>query len=303
MLVMTGAATAQDYPSKPIRIVTSEFGSATDLTARLLGSVMSSSLGRQVVVENRGFIAIEVVAKANADGYTVLCYGPPLWLAPLMRSVSYDVFKDFAPVTMAVTTPNVLVVHPALPVKSVGDLIALAKARPGELNYGSGSPGSSTHMAAELFKHMAGVDIVRVSYRGTGPAMNGLMSAQVQVMFPNAGAATPHVKSGRVRALAVSSAHRSALVPALPTIAESGVPGYESSVPLSFVVPAGTPRPIVEKLNREMVGALHDTEVKAKLFNSGVEVVASTPDELVAMVKADMTRMGKVIREAGIRDE
>src|SRR4029079_10539224 len=150
MLVMTGAATAQDYPSKPIRIVTSEFGSATDLTARLLGSVMSSSLGRQVVVENRGFIAIEVVAKANADGYTVLCYGPPLWLAPLMRSVSYDLFKDFAPVTMAVTTPNVLVVHPALPVKSVGDLIALAKARPGELNYGSGSPGSSTHMAAEL---------------------------------------------------------------------------------------------------------------------------------------------------------
>jgi len=303
MFLTAGTAGAQEYPSKPIRIITSEFGSATDLTARLLGTVMTGTLGRQVVVENRGFIAIETVAKSNRDGYTILCYGPPLWLAPLMRPVGYDLFKDFAPITMAVTTPNVLVVLPVLPVKSVSDLLALARSRPGELNYGSGSPGSSTHMAAELFKHMAGVDIVRVSYRGTGPALNGLMSAQVQIMFPNAGAVTPHVKSGRVRALAVASAQRSALVPDLPTIAESGVPGYESTVPLTFVAPAGTPRAIVQKLNQEMVSALHRSEIQTKLFSTGVEVVASTPQALVAFVKADIARMGKVIKEAGIRDQ
>lgn len=297
-------ASGQNYPSKPIRIVTAAPGSGNDFAARLMAPGLTGSLGQPVIVDNRGIIAIETVAKAPPDGYTLLFYGTVLWLAPFLRdNVSYDPVLDFSPVTWATNSPNILVVHPSLPVKSVRELIALAKARPGELNYGSGSAGSTSHLAAELFRAMAGVNIVRISYKGAAPALNDVIAGQVHLIFPSASSVMPHVKSGRLRALAVASAGPSALAPDLPTVAASGLPGYESASILGIFAPAGTPATIINRLNHEIERALNRTEVKQRLFNSGAEVVASSPERLAATVKSEMARLGKVIRDAGIRGE
>ncbi len=305
MPAVTGGVRAQDFPSKTIRIVATAPGGFSDVSSRLIAQALSASFGRPVIVENRGgtTVAIETVVKASPDGYSLLLYGSGIWLLPFMRDkLSYDPIRDLAPVTLTTRSPNIVVVHPSVPANSVAELIALAKARPGQLNYGSGTPGSTPHLAGELFKSMAGVDIVRINYTGAAPALNGLMSAQVQLMFA-AAAALPHVKAGRLRGLAVTSAEPSALVPGLPTVAASGVPGYESVAIFGVFAPARTPEAVIKRLNQEIVLNLNHPDMKQKFFNAGAEVTASTPAQLMATVKSEMARMGKVIRDAGIRDE
>ena len=302
MVSGAGVVSGQNYPNKPIRIVTSEPGGGNDIVARLVAEGLTASLGQRVIVDNRGIIAAEIAAKATPDGYTLLIYGSNIWLMQYLRdNLPWDPLRDFAPITVAVDLPNILVVHPSLPVKSVKELVELAKAKPGELNYAAGTIGVSPHLAAELFKALAGVNIVRVPYKGGGPALNGLIGGEVHLMFPNAGSVMPHIKSGRVRALAVSTAQPSALAPGLPTVAEA-VPGYETGAVICVFAPARTPAAIVDLLNREIVRVLNGAVVKERLFNSGSEVVANSPREFAAFIKSDMARMGKVIRDAGIHE-
>ncbi len=303
-----GLASAQTFPSRPIRMVTAEAGGGSDLVSRVLAQALVGVWGQQVVVDNRGTaggaIAAEIVARAPQDGYTLLHYGSNIWLLPFLRkNLPYDPVRDLAPVTLTARAPNLIVVHPAQPIKSVGDLIALAKAKPGGLGYASGGTGSTPHLAAELFKTMAGVDIVRIPYRGGGPALNDLLGGQVPMMFPVAAAVMPHVKSGRLRALAVTSAQPTELAPGLPTVAASGVPGYESVSIQGLFAPAGTSAALVNTLNRQVVQLLHTANLRERFFNMGIESVGSTPEAFAATVKSEMARLGKVIRDAGIRDE
>ncbi len=246
-----GVASGQHYPNKPVRMVTAEVGAAGDFVARLVAPGLSDSLGQQVIVENRGgsgVIPIGIVAKALPDGYTLLVFGSTLWLLPFIQDVPYNPVRDFSPITLAVTTPLLLVVHPSLPVKSIAELIAWAKAKPGELNYASGISGSATHLPAELFKAMAGVNIVRIAYKGGAPALSALIGGEVQVMFATASGAGPHVNSGRLRALAVTSAQPSALFPDLPTVAAAGLPGYDAASIMCIFAPAKTPAALIDRL-------------------------------------------------------
>ena len=299
-----GVVWSQDYPNKPIRILTAEPGGGPNLISRTIAPGMTSSLGQQVIVDNRGLIAIETAAKSAPDGYTLLVYGSSIWLMPFLRdNVPFDPLRDFSPITLAVSAPNVLVVTPSLPVKSVRELVALARARPGELNYGTSSPGATSSLAAELFKGMAKVNIVRINYKGTGQALTAAISGEVQLMIPTAGGVAPHLKSGKLRGLAVTSAQPSPLLPGLPTVSASGLPGYESVAVYGVFAPGNTPTAIVNRLNQEIVRTLKDAEVKQRFLNVGVEVVASSPDVMTATMKSEMVRMGKVIKDAGIRGE
>jgi len=302
------AASGQDYPRKPIRLVTAEPGGGNDFAARLIVQGLGGSLGQPMIVDNRGgaggIIAADIVAKAQPDGYTLLLYANNIWIIPLLRSnTPFDVIRDFAPITWAAKSPNTVVVHPALPVKSVEDLIAHARARPGELNYGSGGSGSSTHLAVELLKSMAGVNIVRVPFRGNAPALNALFAGEVHLMIATAGTVAPHLKSGRLRALAVTSAQPSPLAPGLPTVAASGLPGYESIQIYGVFAPSRTSSAIVKRLHDEIVRVLGRADVKEKFLAAGVEPVGSTPQQLAATIKSEIVRMSKVIKDAGIREE
>jgi tripartite-type tricarboxylate transporter receptor subunit TctC len=301
--VFAGIAHAQPWPTKPVRIITAEPGTGNDLIARLIVSHLANAFGQQFVVDNRGLVAVDMVVKAAPDGYTLLSYGPPLWLTPLLRQVSYDPLRDLAPITLAGYSPNILAIHPSVPAKTVPELLALAKQRPGELNYSSSSTGASPHLAAELLKSMAGINIMRVAYKGSGQALVALIGGQVHIMFPNAGTVAPHLKSTRLRALAVTTLASSALAPGLPTLSASGVRGYESASQFALLAPAGTPPAIIERLNKEMIAALHRPDVSERLFGSGVEVTTGTPAELAATMKAEMAKWGKVIKDAGIREE
>jgi tripartite-type tricarboxylate transporter receptor subunit TctC len=303
LCLVAGSVGAQEYPTRPVRIVTSEVGGGNDLQARMIARGLSASLGQQVIVENRpsGVIPGEIVSRASPNGYTLLLYNNTLWTGPLLQATPYDPVRDFAPVTTATIGPNVLVVNPASPANSVAELIALAKSKPGALNYASSGTGATNHLAAELFKTLAGVDIVRIGYKGAGPALNDLIANQIQVMFPTAGAAAPHVRAGRVKALAVTSAERSSIAPQLPTVAASGLPGYESLAIYGIFVPARTPRALVNRLNEEIVRVLNSADVKEKFFSMGMEAVGGTPEQLAAKVHSEMVRMGKVIRDAGIK--
>lgn len=305
-LMAAGAdvVSGQTYPNKPIRMVTSAAGGSADFAARLIAQGLTGDLGQQVVVDNRGgsvSTSVGIVAKAPPDGYTLLLYASSLWIAPLLQQVPYDPVRDFSPIILAASSPYILVVHPAVPATSVKELIALAKAKMGELNYGSSGLGTANHLAAELFNAMAGVNIVHVPYKGAGPALNALIGGQLQLMFPSAGSVTSHIKSGRLRALGVTSAEPSALAPGLPTVAASGVPGYESLLIMGIFAPAGVPAALIKRLNQEIVKVLQKADVKEKLFNSGVEAVGGSPEQLAVSVKSEMARLGKVIKDAGIR--
>lgn len=301
-------ATGQGYPVKPIRAVTDQVGGGNDFTARMISQEIVGHLGQPWIVDNRGgaggLIAAGIVAKAVPDGYTLLVHASNIWTIPLLRrDTPYEFDRTFAPVIWVSRAPNTLVVHPSLPVKSVQELIELARAQPGKLAYASGGTGATTHLAAELFKAMAKVDILRVVYKGTGPAMTDLLGGRVHVMFSTASAAAPHIKAGRLRALAVTSATPSPLAPGLPTVAASGLPGYESGSIYGVFAPARTPQTIIRQLNRAIVAALNPAEVKERFLNSGLEVVGSTPEQFAEIIRADAARMGKVIEEAGLRED
>ena len=300
-----GVAYSQGYPDRPVRILTTVTGGSQDLTARSFATPLAESLGQPVIVDNRGgLLSMETVARAAPDGHTLLLASGSLWISQFLRAnVPWDPLRDFSPITLAVTLPNIIVVHPSLPVKSVKELIALARSRPGAFNYSSGQIGSSSHLAGELFRSLAGVTIQHVAYKGGGPAILALLGGEVQVSFPNAGSASPHIQSGRMRALAVASARPSPLLPGLPSAADAGLPGYETAAILAVFAPAKTPAAIVDRLNREIVRILNRADVRQRLFDSGAEVVASSPAELLAAMKADMAITGKLVREAGIRAE
>lgn len=302
-----GAAHAQAaYPAKSIRIVTAAAGGASDFTARLIAQGLTNSLGQQIIVDNRGgasgIIAAQIVTKSPPDGHTLLLFTSPIWLLPLLQdNVPYDPVKDFAPISMTDSSPSVLVVHPSLPVKSVRELIALAKARPGELNYSRASAGGPSHLSAELFKAMAGINMVQVPYKGGGPAVLALLGGEVELTFASAGAAAAPLKLKRLRALAVTTAEPSRLFPGLPTIAASGLPGFESVLVNGMFAPAGTPAFIISRLNQEVVQILHNAEVKERFINTGMETVGNSPEEFESIVKSDMAKWGKLIKAAKIR--
>ncbi len=292
----------QVFPSKPVRLLAGERGGG-DFASRQIAQGLTGYLGQPVIVENRGLIGAEMVAKAPPDGHTLLFYGSAVWISPLLRSVNWDPIRDFAAVTWAIKSPNILVVHPALPVRSVKDLVALAKARPNDLNYSSGQSGASSHLAAELFKSMARVNFTRVPYRSAGVEINDLVSGQVQLTFGSAGSVGQHVKSGRLRPLAVTTAEPSVLFPGVPTVAASGVPGYEAAAMSGVFVPVKTPAALINRLNVEIVKVLRRDDVKERFLATGVETVGSTPEEFAAKIKSEMVRLGKVIKDAGIRED
>jgi len=302
LILVTCHTHAQDFPIKPIRIIASEPGGGQDFIARLLAQGIPGSLGQPVIVENRpSSISVEIVAKAAPDGYTLLLSGSSFTATPLLRETPFDPIRDFSPVVAVDRAPSLLVVHAALPVKSVKELIALVKARPGELNYSMGIIGSSPHLAAELFKFMTNVNMVGIPYKGSAPAITDLMGGQTQLMFPTAGAVAPHVRSGRLRALAVTTLEPSALAPGLPTVASSGLADYEVQAIHGVIAPAKTPTAVIRRLNQAIVRYVNQIDVKQKFFDAGVESVGSSPEEYADKIKAELARMGKVIRSAGIR--
>ena len=293
-------ASAQTYPTKVVRIITAAAGGGSDFAARLIAAPLGPALGQQVIVDNRGVIAADVAAKAAPDGYTLLLSGPTLWLLRFMRDNVASDIADFTPITMATQTVNILVVHPALPVKSVAELVALARARPGELNFATSGTGNSVHIAGELFRSMTGTNIVRVNYKGASQALADLAAGQTQLMFAVPGSVLPHVKVGRLRALAVTSAQPTPLAPGLPTVASS-VPGYESVSYLAMFAPAGTPGAIVTKLNEEIGRVLQRSDVKEKFLATSIETVGTSPEATAKLINSEIARMGKVIRAANIR--
>jgi tripartite-type tricarboxylate transporter receptor subunit TctC len=299
----TGLVAGQNYPEKPIRVLTTTTGGPNDLASRLIADGVASSLGQRMIIENRAIIGVEITAKAPPDGYTLLHYTNVLWLMPLFRDgVTWDPVTDFAPITLTMRQPGIVVVHPSLPARSIKDLIALAKARPGELNYASSSTGALNHVAAELFKAMAGINLVRINYKGGGPAVNDLVAGQVQVMFGSAGVVAPHTRTGRLRALAVTSAEPTVLVPGLPTVAAAGLPGYESSQLTGMFAPAKTPAAIINRLNQEITRVLQRPATQERFLAYGMDAVPCSPVEFVATIKSEMARMDKVIKDANLRE-
>ncbi len=302
-VLATGAASAQGFPVKPVRVVTAEAGGGNDFVARLVQPGLTAGLGQPMIIDNRSsVISAEAVSKAAPDGYTVLLTGSTFWVSPFFREVPYDPVKQFTPVAMATSTPNILVVHPSLPVRSVKELIALARARPDELNYATSSPGSPSHLTAELFKSMTGVKIVRINYKGTGPALIASIGGHVQLMIAPAGAVAPYIKpGGRLKPIAVTTAQPSALAPGLPTVAAT-VPGYEVVSIIGFLAPARTPDAVIVRLSQEIARVLHRPDVKESFISSGAEPVGSTPEQFGAALKAEMAKWGKLIKEAGLRE-
>ncbi|MCX7136430.1 MAG: tripartite tricarboxylate transporter substrate binding protein [Proteobacteria bacterium] len=310
MLIMASATPAQTYPIRPIRwVVTYPPGGPTDVVARAIGAKLTEAWGQQIVIDNRagagGVIGTDIAAKAVPDGYTLL-FGTSagLTINPALNSkLPYDAVKDFAPVSLLVLNPQILVVHPAVPVNSVKELVALAKARPGQLNYASVGIGSPNHMGMELLKALTGIDIVHVPYKGTGPAITDLLGGQVQVMFNSMPSVIPLVASGKLKGLAVGSVQRSPAVPDIPTVAEAGVPGFENVTWYGMFAPAKTPHDIIVKLNKQVVQILASPEMAQRLASQGAEPRSSTPEELTKFMRVESERWKKVIKTAGIKVE
>ena len=303
---LSASSLAQSFSTKqPVQIYTSDPGAAADILAREEAQSLTAAFGTPAVVVNRGGNAIilaQQVARSAPDGHTLLSIGGNFfWLQPLLQSdVPYDPVKDFAPVTLTARSPNLLIVQAALPVKSVKELIAYAKANPGKLNFGHAGTGTGNHMAAELFKSMTQTNIVLIGYKGAAPVMNAVLAGDIHGFFPGIATAMPQVKAGKIRALGVTSDKRSDLAPGIPTVSESGLPGFQSGVDYVVFAPAKTPAAAVEQLNKVMVAHLRSPEVKDRLFKLGMDAVGSTPAELAARMKADRDSMGKVIKEQGI---
>ncbi len=298
-----GVVSGQNYPNKPVRlIVTGGAGGGNDIVARPLAQWLTGSLGQTAIVDNRegNVVPVELVAKAPPDGYTVLITSNVFWILPFLYKTPYDPVKDLEPITWITNSPQILAVLSSTPVKSVKELIAWAKATPQDLNYGSGPIGSASHLAGELFKSTAGIKMVVIPYKGGAPAMNALLGGEVQMILPTAGVVAPHIKSGRVRALAVTSAKPSALFPDLPTVAAT-LPGFEVGTMVVAFAPAKTPAAIINRLHQEMVQGLNKQEIKEAYYNMGLETVGSSPVQLAAAERAEMARMGKVIKDAGIK--
>jgi len=308
LLLAIGAAGAQTYPSKALRwIVTYPPGGPTDVVARAVGAKLSEAWRQQVVIDNRpgagGIIGTELAAKAPPDGYTLL-FGTSagLCINPALSSkLPYDPVRDFAPITLVVINPQLLVTNIALPARSIKELIALAKGKPGQLNYASVGPGTPNHLGMELLKTMTGINLVHIPYKGTGPAITDLISGQVQLMFNSMPSVLSHVRTGKLRALAVGSANRSRAVPDVPTVAESGVPGFEYVTWYGLFAPARTPQDIVQKLNGALVNIVSDPEMSKWLISQGAEPAATTPPQLSRYMEEETRRWKKVIDAAHIK--
>ena len=300
---------AQNYPERPVRaVVPFPAAGGTDILARLFLQKIAERIGANFVIDNRagagGTIGTEIVAKAPADGYTILVCSSRHTINPsVYKKLGYNPSRDFAPVTMIASGPGLLVVHPSVPAKSVKELIALAKAKPGQLNYASAGNGTPPHLAAELFKSMAGVDLVHVPYKGNVPAFVDLISGAVSLSFPTITSGLPQVRAGKLRALGVTSKERSSVVPDVPTIAEAGLPGYESSTWYGMLAPAGTPRVVVNKLHHEMVEVLELSDIREKLAAQGLEPVGNAPAEFASIISAELVKWHKVVSAAGVKAE
>lgn len=290
-----GPASGQSYPSKPIRIVTSQAGGGQDVTARVVARGITGLLGQNVIIVNSR-TQYQVVANAPPDGYTLLAASSSFVLGPLFEPQQYDPVRDFSPIAITGKAPNIMAVHPSLPVKSVKELIALARAKPGLLNYGTSIPGSKTHLATELFKSMAGVDIMGIPYVGAGPAIISTIVGETQLIISSVPSVAPHAKTGRLKALAITSLQPSALAPGLPTVAASGLPGYEFESFDAIFAPAKTPAAIVDRLNRELKLFLTTAEAKAKFLAFGLEAVGSAPEELGDKVRAEQAKWNKLLK-------
>jgi tripartite-type tricarboxylate transporter receptor subunit TctC len=307
VLAVAQPVNAQGYPSKPIRVIVPyATGGATDLIARLVGQKLTERLGQPVIVENRpgagGVIGAEAGARAPADGHTVLLAVPAeMVILPHLQKMPYRVERDFAPVSLAAVTPLILVVHPALPVKTVQNLIALARSRPGQLTYASAGTGGVQHLAGELLKINAKIDLLHVPYKGAGPVMPDLLGGHVPMFFSGMPPAMPHVRAGKLRALAVTTAKRSPTVPEVPTMQESGMPGFDISNWFAYFVPAGTPAEAITKLNAEMNRALKLQDVREKLASVGAEVVGTSPQELEKFVQVESDKFAQLIKASGAK--
>ena len=306
LAVLAASASAQEYPTKPIRLIV-PFAPAgpTDIMSRAISERITARLGQQLVVDNRpgagGGIGSELAARSAPDGYTMLLghIGTHAINASLYTRIGYDPVKDFAPITMIATLPLGLFVHVAVPAHSIKELVALAKAKPGSINFGSAGSGGPTHMAGEMLKSMAHIDIVHVPYKGNAASLTDLVAGRVQMMFSNLLTAGPHARAGKLRAIAISSGKRSPQAPELPTIAESGVPGYDLTPWYGVLFPAGTPRAIVMRLNQEIGGILTTPDVVERFRTQGIDLVTSTPEAFAALIKSEIPKWRKVVKESG----
>lgn len=310
MLPLAASAAADTYPNKPVRwVVPFPAGGGTDLLARSIGHRLSENLGQQFVVDNRpgagGNAGTEMVAKADPNGYSILlAYFGTIAVNPtLYQNLPFDPVNDFSPVTLLASIPLVLVVPPSMPARSVKELIAVARAKPGQLNFGSGGNGSAQHLAGEMFKVLTATNITHIPYKGAAPATTDLIGGQLQMMFTGALAIMPHVKSGKLRALAVTSAKRASGIPDLPTMIETGVPGYEVSSWNGVLAPAKTPRKIVMQLNSELLRALDDPALRERLSGQGLEIITTTPDEFGTFIRAELARWSRVVKQSGMSIE
>ncbi|HEY2338309.1 MAG TPA: tripartite tricarboxylate transporter substrate binding protein [Burkholderiales bacterium] len=309
LALAAAAAAAQGYPARPVRMLVGFTpGGGTDINARLLAPKLSEYLGQPFVVENRPGattnVATEMVAKAAPDGLTLLFTTSALAInASLYKNLGYDALRDLAPVSVLCESPNLLVMNPAVPAKDVGELLALARAKPGALNYSSAGAGTSQHLAGELFKARTHTDIVHVPYKGTSPSLTAVVSGEVQFSFANVPAILGHVRSGRLRPLAVVGAKRSALMPEVPTMKEAGVDGVEMPVWYALLAPAGTPREIIDALNAAVVRATHDADFRKRLQEQGTDPVANTPEEFAKMLREDIARYAEAVKLSGAKPE
>lgn len=311
MLVLTGIGAqhvlAQGYPNRTIRLVVpSSPGGGTDITGRILAQKLSEQLGQQVVVDNRAgagtIIGNEIVAKSAPDGYTLLMGISTLAINPSMYSkLPYDALHDFAPISQVVSAPNILTVHPSVPAKTVKEFIALAKAKPGSIVFGSAGLGTSPHLSGELFKAMAHIDILHVPYKGSGQSIISLLAGEIEANFPSVPTAIPYIKAGKLRALGVTTATRAQALPEVPSIAEAGLPGYEATQWFGVLAPAGTPRPIIDRMYQEISRIMHAPDVKERFIADGTEPVGGTSEEFAAYIKSETEKWAKVIKAAGIK--